>query len=449
MKREEMRLLPDTAARTSVGHLSLGGCDVVELARQCGTPLYVYDQATLVNTARIYGAALSGYPVSSVVSYASKAYLCLALAQLWSELGLALDVVGPGELETALRAGMPPERIHLHGNNKPPALLRRAVQVGLGRIVVDGWHDFDLLEDLDTGLPVAVWLRLAPGVDAPTHHYRKTGLVASKFGFPISTGDAQRAVERALGSRAVRLVGLHAHIGSQIFETEPFVACVEILLDFAAQMQDRFGWQLQELCPGGGWGIAYSDQDACPSIAHYVEAVSGAVVQGCQARGLSLPRLILEPGRSLVARAGVAIYAVGGRKEVRGYQPYVMLDGGLADNPRPALYGARYAATCVNRVGGLDQVVTLCGPFCESGDVLARDLCVPITLPGDLIAVPVSGAYQLSMSSTYNGFPRPAVLMVAGGRADLIQRRETVDDLLLRDLTLPGTRLPESLHPPE
>jgi len=431
---EEAGLLPDTATRTFEGHLSLGGCEVVELARQYGTPLYVYDWATLRKAAQVYQEALRGYPGSTAVAYASKAYLCVALAQLWSTLGLDLDVVGPGELEVALRAGVPSERIHLHGNNKSPALLRRAIDAGVGRIVVDGWRDFDLLEELEPGKPVSAWLRVAPGVDAHTHAYRKTGLVESKFGFPISTGDAARAVERALGSPALTLIGLHAHIGSQIFEIEPFVRCVEILVEFAAQMQDWSGWSMQELCPGGGWGVAYSDRDAGPSVVEYVESVSVAVAKQCRTRELELPRLVLEPGRSLAARAGVAVYAVGGRKEVAGKQPFIMLDGGLADNPRPALYGARYTALCVNRVEGPEEVVALCGPFCESGDIVAHGVHLPVTRPGDLIAIPVSGAYHLSMASAYNGFPRPAVVMVEAGRAHLIQRRETMQDLLARDL---------------
>jgi diaminopimelate decarboxylase len=350
---------------------------------------------------------------------------------------LDLDVVGPGELETALRAGVPPERIHVHGNNKPPELLRRAVDVGVGRIVLDGWHDLDLLEALAPKRPVSVWLRLAPGVDAHTHDYRKTGLTEGKFGFPIATGDAVRAVERVLSCPALELVGLHSHIGSQIFETGPFVRCIEILVGFAGQMQDRLGWHPQELCPGGGWGVAYSDKETSPAIEEYVEAVSRAILNGCQAHRLPLPHLVLEPGRSLVARAGVAVYRVGGRKEIPGRQPFVMLDGGLADNPRPALYGTRYTALCANRGEGPEEVMTLCGPFCESGDILARDVRLPVTRPGDLVVVPVSGAYHLSMASAYNGFPRPAAAMVANGRAHLIQRRETTEDLAGRDLSLP------------
>jgi len=405
--------------------------------RQYGTPLYVYDRITLCNAAQAYQAALCSYPATWAVAYASKAYLCVALAQLWAREGLDLDVVGPGELEAALCGGVPPDRIRLHGNNKPPELLRRAVEAGVGRIVLDGWHDFDLLEALAPDKPVAAWLRIAPGIDAHTHSYRKTGLVESKFGFPISTGDATRAVERALASPFLRLLGLHAHIGSQIFEVEPFVACAEMLVDFAAHLRGQHGWRLAELCLGGGWAVAYSERDAAQPVEAYVEAVSAAVVACCQKHGLPLPHLELEPGRSLVARAGVAFYTVGGRKEVPGRQPYVMLDGGLADNPRPALYGTRYTALCANRELGPEETVTLCGPFCESGDVLAHDVRLPETHPGDLVAVPVSGAYQLSMASTYNGFTRPAAVMVAAGQAYLMQRRETAKGWIRRDLTMP------------
>jgi diaminopimelate decarboxylase len=435
-----MALWPDTVDRSPEGHLCLGGCDTVDLTRRYGTPLYVYDRATLLNAARAYKAALAEhYPGPCTMAYASKAYSCTALARLWAEEGLDLDVAGPGELETALRAGFSPERIHLHGNNKPLALLCRALEVGVGRIVLDGWHDFDALDALasDRARPVPVWLRLAPGIDAHTHDYRKTGLVRSKFGFPIVTGDAERAVKRANDAPHLDLVGLHAHVGSQIFEVEPFVTCVEILIDFSVQMRARYGWAVAELSPGGGWGVPYTEADPDAPPQAYVRALCEAVVARCRSHCLPLPHLVLEPGRSLVARAGVALYTVGGRKEVSGETTYIMLDGGLADNPRPALYGAQYTAVCANRADEAAETVTLCGPFCESGDVLACKVRLPATRRGDLIAVPVSGAYHLSMASTYNGFPRPTAVMVGGGQAWPIQRQESVDDLLCRDVARP------------
>mgnify|MGYP000355142320 CR=1 FL=1 len=434
-----MHLFPDTTARNAQGHLILGGCDTVELAHEYGTPLYVYDKTTLINAVRAYQTALqTHYPGASTVAYAAKAYLCTALAHLWAELGLGLDVVGPGEFEMALRGGMPPERIHLHGNNKPPLLLRRTVAAGIGRIVIDGWHDFERLEALQPPSPIKVWLRLSPGIDVHTHEYRKTGLIDSKFGFPIATGDAEKAVRRALKSPAVELVGLHAHIGSQIFETEPFVACVETLFDFAVRVRDRWGWQPSEVSPGGGWGVAYTPVQEAAPVEPYVAALCKAVVAACRRHNFPLPHLVLEPGRSLVARAGVALYTVGGRKEIPGIRSYLFLDGGLADNPRPALYGAQYTAICANRESVVCDLVTLCGPFCESGDVLARDLLMPPLTVGDLVAVPVSGAYHLSMASTYNGFGRPAVVMVENGKAWPIQQRETVEMLMARDVSNSG-----------
>ena len=521
-----MSLLPDTATRSAEGHLCLGGCDTVDLVHQYGTPLYVYDQATLRNAAQHYRTALEKHYSPFTIAYAAKAYLCTALARLWAEEGLGLDVVGPGELETALRAGFPPQRIHLHGNNKPPALLARAIEAGVGCIVIDGWHDFENLANVmrthtfarqtpnvkrqtsnvkcqtsvGAGLrtrprtrPTPVWLRLSPGIDAHTHAYRKTGLVDSKFGFPIATGDAARAVARALADPNLELRGLHAHVGSQILEPGPLVACAEVLIDFAAQMRDRHGWVPEELSPGGGWGVAYTPEQPDLPPETYIAPMCAAIVACCQAHGLPLPHLVVEPGRSLVARAGVALYTVGGRKEIagggraqslapttanrRGGTPcppngapprriYVALDGGLADNPRPALYGAQYTALCADREGEREilrrservprapqndrrgrsiilskaknlaptERVTLCGPFCESGDLLARDVTLPALQPGDLVAVPVSGAYHLAMASAYNGFPRPAVVMVADGHSRPIQRRETVDDLLCRDV---------------
>lgn len=433
-----MRLLPDTATRSSQGHLYLGGCDTVELARQYGTPLYVYDQATLQRAARQYRDALNRhYPGTSAIAYACKAYLCTALAQFWARTGLELDVVGPGELETALGASFPARRMHLHGNNKPPSLLARAVEAGLGCIVIDGEQDFDTLQALSTiTKPVKAWLRLSPDIDAHTHDYRNTGLLDTKFGFPIATGDAERAVVRALRTGKIELVGLHAHIGSQIVEPDPLVACARTLINFAAQMRDRHGWVAAEVSPGGGWGVPYTPDEPELEPETYIQPLCEGIVARCAAHRFPLPRLVLEPGRSLVARAGVALYTAGRRKAIPGKRTYVALDGGLGDNPRPALYGTRYTALCANREDGPDETITLCGPFCESGDTLARDVSLPALEPGDIVAVPVSGAYHLSMASAYNGFPRPAVVWVANARSTLIQRRETAADLRSRDLLL-------------
>jgi diaminopimelate decarboxylase len=357
---------------------------------------------------------------------------------------MELDVVSGGELYIALRGGFPPARIHLHGNNKSPAELAFALDVGVGRIVVDNFTELTRLIDVaaQRGRRIAIWLRLAPNVDVHTHAYRKTGLLDAKhkpFGFPIATGEAARALHLALDSPYLWPVGLHAHIGSQIFETRPFVRTVDVLLDFAAEAQSSTAFVLQELSPGGGLGVQYVPTDPEVSIAAYVHEVSEAVVRGCRARGLPLPRLTLEPGRSLVAPAGVALYTVGGRRVIPGVRTYVSVDGGMADNIRPALYGAAYVGVNLTPRPPLQilergsEVVTVVGKFCESGDVLIRDCVLPQAEVGDVLAVPVCGAYHLAMSSNYNGALRPAVVLVNKGQARLMQRRETFEDLVRRD----------------
>lgn len=413
------------------------------LAAEFGTPLYVYDEATIRARCRAYRTALaSHYLAPAEVSYASKAFLCTAMAQLAAQEELGLDVVSGGELHTALRAGFPIERIHFHGNNKSPAELIAALEAGVGRIVVDNFFELETLGRLATERDVtaAVWLRLSPGVDVHTHEYRKTGLLDSKFGFPMSTGHAADAARQALAHPHLALVGLHAHIGSQILEIQPFLQTVEALLDFAAELAPH-GFALRELSPGGGLGVRYIPSDPPAPIETYVQTVSQAVIKSCRASGLPLPRLMLEPGRSIVGPAGVALYTIGARKEIPGVRTYISVDGGMADNPRPALYGARYTALLADKADHPPaEVVTIAGKFCESGDVLIRDVCLPRAEPGDLLAVPVSGAYNLAMSSNYNLAPRPAAVLVHHGQAHVILRRETYDDLARRDLPLPAPK---------
>jgi len=433
---ESLSLFPETARIGSNGHLYLADLDVAALAREFGTPLYIYDAATMETRCRCYQEALaSSYPAASQTAYAAKAFLCTALARWIAAAGLDLDVVSGGELYIALHAGFPPARIHFHGNNKSTDELVLALDAGVGRIVVDNLDELARLSHLaaQRAKAVPIWLRLSPNVDAHTHAYRKTGLLDSKFGFPMANGDAARAARQALQDPYIDLVGLHAHVGSQIFETTPFIETVEVLLDFAAELRAE-GLDLRELSPGGGWGVRYTPSDPPAPIAPYVASLSRAVAAGCRARGLALPRLILEPGRSLVGPAGVALYTVGGRKAIAGVRTYLSVDGGMADNIRPALYGSEYTAIVANKADHPSQErVTLAGKFCESGDLLARDVLLPRVEPGDLLAVPVSGAYNLAMSSNYNQAPRPAVILVRDGTARLILRRETYEDLLARD----------------
>jgi diaminopimelate decarboxylase len=437
----DLSLFPDTAQISPQGRLQIAGLEASRLAAEFGTPLYVFDETTIRARCRTYHVALAThYPAPSEVSYASKAFLCTAMAQLAAQEGLGLDVVSGGELHTALRAGFPAERIHFHGNNKSPAELTAALEAGVGRIVVDNFFEMEALGRLaaQRDVTAAIWLRLSPGVDAHTHAYRKTGLLDSKFGFPMSTGHAADAARQALAHPHLALVGLHAHVGSQILKIEPFCQTVEALLDFAAEMATH-GFALRELSPGGGLGVRYAPSDPPAPIETYVQTLSRAVVQSCRASGLPLPRLVLEPGRSIVGQAGVALYTIGARKEIPGVRTYVGVDGGMADNPRPALYGARYTALLADKADHPPvETVTIAGKFCESGDVLIRDVRLPRAEPGELLAVPVSGAYNLAMSSNYNLAPRPAAVLVRDGQAWPILRRETYDDLARRDLPLPG-----------
>jgi len=457
------KLWPIGARADGGGELWLGGCAVSELAKTFGTPLYVFDEVTLRTRARTYQEALRRhYPASAQAAYASKAYLCLAIAQLFEEEGLDLDVVSGGELHVALQAGFPAERIHFHGNNKSPAELAQALDSCIGRIVVDNFYELEILAGMVAARadrPASIWLRLSPGVQAHTHAHIQTGQVDTKFGFDIKSGDAERAIVAAMQAPGLSLVGLHAHIGSQIYEAEDHAVAAAKLIEFAAQMRDRHSFVMQELSPGGGWGVPMIETDPPAPIEPYIAMLCEAVVASCREAGLALPHLVLEPGRSLVAPAAVALYTVGARKEIPGVRTYVSVDGGMADNIRPALYGAQYAALQISqseiplrfapgiivrnptslRSGDYSpksEIVTIAGKFCESGDILIRDIELPRLAPGDLLAIPMAGAYTLAMSSNYNLTRRPAVVLVNQGEAWLIQRRETFDDLLARDLPL-------------
>lgn len=442
---ETLALFPLGTRLDENGELCLGGCSASSLAQEFDTPLYVFDEATLRARCRAYRRSLTQYyPGTSQVAYASKACLNLALAQLFAQEDLSLDVVSGGELYVARQAGFPAERIHFHGNNKTPAELALALDEGVGRIVVDNSHELDALERLaaEQQVRVPIWLRLSPGIDVHTHVYRKTGLLDSKFGFPLETDAAEDALMRARTSPHLELVGLHAHIGSQVFDVEPFAEAVALLVDFAARTRARHGFELRELSPGGGWGVPHHEAAPPAPADRYVRAVSQAVMEECRRHDLALPTLVIEPGRSLVAPAGVALYRVGARKEIPGLRTYVSVDGGMADNIRPALYGARYTALVANKAHlPAEETVTIAGRFCESGDVLIRDIALPRLAPGDLLAVPMAGAYCLPLASNYNLVPRPAVVLVKDGRANLIQRRETFHDLIARDLPISNVGL--------
>ncbi len=429
-------LWPLETKREADGRLSIGGVSLVDLAREFGTPLYVYDEATIRHQCELYRSAFrERYPDARIV-YAGKAYLSSALLAVIADEGMWLDVVSAGELMMAYRCGFPIERVVFHGNNKTPEELRLALELGIGEIILDNLYEIDLLGTLtrDMGKSVDVLIRVNPGVDVHTHDYRKTGIVDSKFGLLIGSGSAAEAVERVLELPELRLRGYHAHIGSQIFEIEPFLTTIDTLFEFAADMQERFDVTPSQISPGGGLGIQYEKSDPDVGIGEFAENVSDAVKRASNRFDLPLPTLTIEPGRTIVGPSGVALYRVGSVKEIPNIRRYVSVDGGMADNIRPALYGARYEADLANRNVGERARVTIAGKYCESGDVLIRDIEMISPEPGDLLVIPAAGAYCLAMSSNYNLALRPAVVMISGGSARLVQRRETYDDILNREV---------------
>ena len=419
-------IFPKTVDVNSRSHLTLGGCDVTELAEEFGTPLYVFDEVTLRDMCRSFVTEFQVRHARTTVIYACKAFVNVPLAQLLEEEGLGLDVVSGGELAVARRIEFPADKVYFHGNNKSREELEMALDYGIGRVVVDNFHELSLLGEIASarGVVQDITLRVSPGVDPHTHVYTTTGVLDSKFGFPIQTGQAREAVEQAMTQDSLRLLGLHFHLGSPIFELEPYTKAMEVTLEFAAEA----GLTLQELSPGGGFAIAYTRDQEPPAIGDYADAITGPLKD-------ANVHLVIEPGRSIVGRAGVALYSVGASKDVPGIRKYISVDGGMGDNIRPALYEAQYEAVLASRMnaeGG--DVVSIAGKFCESGDVLLRDIEFPTLEAGDILAVPSSGAYAPSMASNYNLAPRPAIVMVKDGQARLIRRRETYDDLMRNDV---------------
>lgn len=423
-------IFPIGTTRNDDGALVVGGVDVRSLATEFGTPLYVYDEATLRASCQNYTQALAKRYPHALVLYASKAYVDPALLQVVASEGLGIDAVSSGELRVAEAAGFPLERAVLHGNNKLLHEIDVALELGIGRIVIDALEEIEIIDELARGRGVSapVLLRLTPGVEAHTHEYIRTGAVDSKFGLGIDSGAAEEAVARAMAAPNIDVMGLHAHIGSQIFETAPYADTLNIVLDFAQRMTKGHGLELRDLSPGGGGGVRYTLDDDPPDPSDIVDVIVSTVL----ARGLTHPpRLILEPGRSIVARSAIALYAVGTVKDIRGIRTYASVDGGMADNPRPAMYQSNYLALLANRHSNEPPVpVTIAGRYCESGDVLVRDVRLPKLQRGDLVAMPAAGAYHMSMASTYNMVGRPAVAMVSNSETQLTRKRESDDDLL-------------------
>lgn len=417
-----LRLLPMTA-QVDGDVLVVGGVPVPDLAVRWGTPLFVYDEDDLRTRCR---AAVAEFGAGSVI-YATKAFLCGAMARLAHEEGLLLDVATGGELHSVLAAGVPGSACVLHGNNKSDDELRAALAAGVRHIVVDSFDEIDRLESIHaaTGRVARVQLRITPGVHVHTHEYVSTGQDDSKFGFNLGNGDAMRAVERARSSHALDLVGIHCHIGSNVFNVDNFIEASRVMVQFFA------GLGLGELTLGGGLGVAYTESETAPEIAAWAAALRTA------SDGLpDTVRVMVEPGRSIVARAGITVYSVGTVKPIEGIRTYVAVDGGMSDNPRPVLYGSGYEAFDPRRVSDSRTArARIVGKHCESGDVLIDDAAVPAGLAvGDLLVTPVTGAYGHSMANNYNKVPRPAVVFVAGGESRLVVRRETLDDLVRLDV---------------
>lgn len=417
--------------------LEIGGCDTVELAEKFGTPLYVMDEALIRENCRRYRKALAeSYPLGEIF-YAGKAFLVTAMAALVNEEGLGLDVVSGGELFTAIKAGFPPEQICLHGNNKSREEVLQALQYGVGRIVVDSFSELEELLFLSgkTRKRPVILLRIRPGIEAHTHNYIQTGQEDSKFGFGLQDEDTWKAIRLALQEKEkVDLRGFHCHIGSQIFHIAPFELAVDVMFGFMAEVREKTGFTASQLDLGGGLGIRYTKEDMPPSIEDFVNFISSAVKSAAVKRNFPLPQLLLEPGRSIVGEAGVTLYRVGVIKDIPGVRRYAAVDGGMADNIRPALYQAVYEAVLANKAGEEPvEKVAIAGKACESGDILIREVFLPPVKKGDLLAVFATGAYCYAMAGNYNRNPRPAVLFVRDGKANVIVRRETYEDLVRLD----------------
>jgi diaminopimelate decarboxylase len=429
-------MLLGTQSINSRGHLEIGGCDTVDLAREYGTPLYVMDEATIRANCRAFVEAFAErYPAGVDVHYAGKAFLCIAMCRIIEEEGLSLDVASGGELYTALKAGFPMERVALHGNNKSFAELKMAIENQVGRIVVDNLLEFSLLEQLVEGQsrPVDVMIRVAPGIDPHTHRRIRTGQVDTKFGFNLAAGDAAAAVARAARTPGLRLRGIHCHVGSQLLDSESHADAIGIMVEFLARLRDEHGVTVAELNIGGGLGIRYLSEHAPPALDAFADRLVGVLRQSLEHYSLEPPTLLLEPGRFIAGEAGTTLYTVGAIKEVPGIRTYVAIDGGMSDNPRPQLYDARYECLLANHADRpRDQVVTVAGKHCET-DILIWDTQVAEPHPGDLLAVQSTGAYNHAMASNYNRFPRPAVVMARDGHARVIIERETLDDVVSRD----------------
>jgi len=429
--------LHGTARINELNHLEIGGCDIIEIVEKYGTPLYVMDEKLIRDRCRDYKNSFTKVYDDIRVAYAGKAFLNLAMCRIIHEEGLFLDVVSGGELYTAIKAGFPMEKIIFHGNNKTEEEHIMALDNEVGRIVVDNFYELHRLNSLagSCGKKADIYLRLSPGIEAHTHDYIKTGQIDSKFGFPIVNGQAMGAVKAALALENLNLRGIHCHIGSQILEKEPFVEAARVMIGFAACIKENFGVELEEIDLGGGFGIYYTEDDVPMSIESIAEAIICEVLKNLEKYNMKKPRILVEPGRSIVGNAGTTLYRIGSIKDIPDVRKYIAVDGGMVDNIRPALYRARYEAGIANRMRDVaGEVVTIAGKCCESSDILIKDIELPKVRENDILAIFTTGAYGQSMSSNYNRIPKPAVVLVNDGKDYLISKRETYDDVIKNDI---------------
>ncbi len=420
------------------GHLTIGGIDTVELAERFGTPAYILDENVIRENCRTYiGAARKYFGNDALPLYASKALCFTGIYKIAADEGMGVDCVSSGEIYTARRAGFPAERIYFHGNNKTDEDIRFAIDCGVGTFVVDNADELASLgrEAVERGITQRILLRISPGIDPHTHKAISTGSVDSKFGSAIETGQAMEIVKKAISTDGVELAGLHCHIGSQIFDIEPFTDAADIMVRFIADIKKECGYTVRELNLGGGFGVRYTEYDREIDYAEAIRDMSTVIKNICEKNSIDMPRIILEPGRSLVAAAGITLYTVGSVKSIPEFKTYVSVDGGMPDNPRYALYQSQYTALIANRAGEEKSArVTVAGRCCESGDLIGEEMELQSAKRGDILAVLVTGAYNHSMASNYNRLPRPPIVMVKDGAARLAVRRESFEDLCRNDV---------------
>lgn len=429
--------LHGTMKVNKAGNLEIGGCDAVKLVQEFGTPLYVMDEDKIRDNCKNYVESFKKHYPNSEVIYASKVFSTLAMCKLIEEEDMGLDVVSGGELYTALKAKFPVNRIYFHGNNKTPAELEMALNAHVGRIVVDNFYELELVNNLakERKMKQKILLRVSPGIDAHTHHYIKTGMIDSKFGLVISNGQAMMGIEKALSMKNIELKGIHCHIGSQIFDLNSFKEAAHTMMNFIKSIKEQSGYIVEELNLGGGLGIYYTEDDTPQPIEELVKIISSSITESAHDLSLPLPKIIVEPGRSIVGEAGTTLYTIGSIKDIPGVRKYVAVDGGMTDNPRPALYQAQYEAAIANKMNlPAEEVVSIAGKCCESGDMLIWDISLPHPESGDILAVSSTGAYNYSMASNYNRNLRPAVVFVQNGTADIVVKRESYVDLIKNDI---------------